>query len=237
MLVTFRRIATFATMLLALQLSGCGREPEQKEKGSDRGLQEKISAPAPDGQTPPPSPPLLETFDKDPVLSLFPRAGDYRPEEKDERLPYWATFIDHLIRISGIVQHPQTGNRAWSFRGINTIDSVGWFSPVAVQPGTSYTVSFKLKAELPEGGSAGIGLLEFDEFLWVNEQYSESLAKKHIRCAQPGLHLTGAPDFEPQTFTFTTGPDTRMIHLVLFREGTHSRDGVLFDDIVIKPAN
>ena len=195
-------------------------------------------APAPSrpaGQPAPPTPPLLESFDREPVLSLFPRAGDYRPEEKDERIPYWATFIDHLVKISGVVQNPETGNRAWSFRGINTIDSVGWFSPVAVQPNTGYTVSFRLKADLPADGVAGIGILEFDEFLWVGEQYPESLVKQHIRGAQPGLRLTGTPDFEPRSFTFTTGPETRMIHLVLFREGTHSRNGVLFDDIAIRP--
>jgi hypothetical protein len=253
------RLVIASSMVMVMLLAGCGggeqvpkvEAPRERPntKGSDAivPVPASLASTAP-AQVPPvtatvppqsppalPTPPLLETFDKEPVLSLFPRAGDYRPEEKDERLPYWATFIDHLTRISGIVQEPKTGNRAWSFRGINTIDSVGWFSPVAVQPNTSYTVSFRLKTELPDGGAAGIGILEFNEFLWVGEQYPESLVKQHLRGAHSGLRLTGSSDFEPRTFTFSTGPRTRMVHLVLFREGAHNRNGVLFDDIAITP--
>lgn len=228
------------TLLAMLLLTACRKQedaPKTPATPSAAGSIVTVPEATAGGEGVPPAPPLLESFDREPVLSLFPRVGGYRPEEGDETFPYWVTFIDHLTRISGVAQPPRTGNRAWNFRSINTLDSVGWFSPVAVQPGTAYTVSFKLKAELPAGGTAGVGILEFDKFLWVGEQYPESLVKQHARGAQPGLRLTGNPDFEPRSFTFTTGPDTRMVHLVLFREGTHSRNAIFFDDISIKPAN
>ncbi len=87
--------------------------------------------------------------------------------------------------------------------------------------------------EFPEGASAGIGVLEFDQFLWIGEQYSEETFKKHYRGVHEGRRVTGKPT-GLQGFTFTTGPDTRMIHLVLFREGTHDRNSLMFDNISIK---
>ena len=64
-------------------------------------------------------------------------------------------------------------------------------------------------------------------------QYTEELFKLHYRGSHEGKRLTGEPEGE-QTFTFRTGPETKMIHLVLFREGTHDRNSLMFDDIEIK---
>jgi hypothetical protein len=55
---------------------------------------------------------------------------------------------------------------------------------------------------------------------------------KHFRGSQESQRLTGKADGE-HTFTFTTGPETKMIHIVLFREGTHDRNAIMFDDINI----
>jgi hypothetical protein len=181
----------------------------------------------------PPMPPIFEDFQGTPQLSLFPRAGDYRPEDESDRLPYWNTFIEHLVKVTGVIEEQTTGNREWAFRSINTIDSVGFFSPLSVVPQTEYHVSFKLTSELAEGASAGIGILEFNEFLWVPAQYTEELFNQHYRGVHDGKRLSGETKGE-QAFTFTTGPDTRMIHLVLFREGTHDRNNVIFDDIGIE---
>ncbi len=192
-------------------------------------------------QTPPkpPTPPLFENFEGEPQLSLFPRVGDYRPENDDsERLPYWGTFIEHVLKTSGVAKGVRDGapSRAFGFRSINTLDSIAFFTPLAVEPQTVYQVSFRLKADLPEGAMAGIGVLEFDEFLWVGEQYSESLALKHQTGVQEGVRISGKIDWEPTVFSFTTGPATRMIHLVFFREGKHDRLPVLWDDIAIEKA-
>ena len=46
--------------------------------------------------------------------------------------------------------------------------------------------------------------------------------------------MTGKNSGAKHTFSFTTGPDSGMIHLVLFREGTHDRNALMFDDIEIK---
>lgn len=183
-----------------------------------------------------PRPPIAEDFQGEPQLSLFPRVGDYRPADDSDRLPYWKTFIDHLVKITGVAEEQVTGNRAWVFRSIDSIDSVGYFSPLAVDPRTSYQVSFSLATELTAGASAGIGILEFNNFLWVPSQYTEEQFKQHYRGSQEGKRLTGTSKGK-HTFTFTTGPETQMIHLVLFREGTHDRNSVMFDDIKIKEVN
>jgi hypothetical protein len=220
-------------------LVACGGEEEPVTPTPEESSTPKAEqAVAPEQEAPtPPAPPIHEDFQGEPKLSLFPRAGDFRPEDDDnERLPFWRTFIDHLNRISGLVKAQEDDNRAWSFRSIDTIDSLGWFSPLAVEPNTDYTVSFRIKAELPEDAAAGVGILEYNEFLWVGEQYTESLHKDHFRGSRAGTRLTGSIDWEEHSFNLTTGPDTHMIHLVLYREGWHSREGVLFDDIEVKVA-
>ncbi len=181
-----------------------------------------------------PRPPVFEDFQGEPQLSLFPRVGDYRPENDSDRLPYWNTFIDHLVKVTGVAEEQATGNRAWAFRGINSIDSAGYFSPLAVSPQTTYTVSFRIATDLAEGASAGIGILEFDKFLWIGDQFTESLYKEHYRGVQEGTRLSGTRPWQEKSFDFTTGPETHMIHLVLFREGEHDRNPVMFDDIRIE---
>lgn len=183
----------------------------------------------------PPSPPLFEDFQGAPQLSLFPRVGDFRPAQDSERLPYWSTFIDHLVRTTGVAEDQATGNRAWAFRSIDSITSLGYFSPLAVDPLSRYKVSFTLSAELAEGATAGVGILEFDEFLWIPEQYTEEIYQQHFRGSKEGQRLQGTVSGS-HSFTFTTGQATRMIHLVLFRDGTHDRNSVLFDDIKIVKA-
>jgi len=187
----------------------------------------------------PPSTPLEETFEGQPQMSLFPRVGDYKPPRGDERHPFWETFIEHFTRTSGLSRSPEEPpNHAWSFRSINTIDSVAYFSPVAVEPDTTYRVAFRMQTDLTEEGTAGVGVLEFDEFLWIGEQYDEETATKHLtEPATIGKRLTGKNDLvDLQEFIFTTGPRTQMVHLVFFREGPHNRQTVLLDDISIKAA-
>ncbi|MDT8443524.1 MAG: hypothetical protein RQ722_04485 [Desulfuromonadales bacterium] len=180
-----------------------------------------------------PRPPIAEDFQGTPQLSLFPRVGDYRPEQNSDRLPFWNTFIDHLLRVTGVIEEQTTGNRAWVLRGIDSIESVGYFAPLAVEPQASYQVTFTLTTELQEGASAGVGIIEFNEFLWIPGQYTEEIFKKHFRGTREGTRLTGTNKGE-RSFTFTTGPESRMIHVVLFREGTHDRNSVIFDDIRIE---
>lgn len=196
------------------------------------------AAPAPaaataGNSTQPPAPPLHEDFEGEPKLSLFPRVGDFRPEDSDkEGMSYWLTFIDHLVRTSGPVRGKN--GTAYALRGIKGIDSVGLFSPLAVKPETDYHVTFRFWGKLPKGGQSGVGVLEFDEFLWVGEQYPRSLSEKHFQLSQIGTQLTGKHDGTTQNFTFRTGSKTRMIHLVFFREGTPDREPVIIDDIDIR---
>jgi len=181
----------------------------------------------------PPQPPVLEDFQGEPKLSLFPRVGDYQPEPNSERHPYWRTFINHLVNVTGVVDNQENGQRGWVFRSISSIDSLGYFAPLAVKPNKSYHVSFETTGELPAGASAGIGVLEFDTFLWVGQQYTEALYIEHFLAAHEGKRLTGNINGR-HAFSFTTGPDTNMIHLVLFREGPHDRNSLMFDNIRIE---
>ena len=136
------------------------------------------------------------------------------------------------MKITRIVEDQKDGNRSWSFHSIETVESLGYFAPIAVEPETYYEVSFDLKASLPEGASAGIGILEFDEFLWIGEQYTETLFRDHFQNVNEGKRLTGEVKGN-HTFAFQTGLKTQMIHLVLFRDGPHEREHLLFDNIKI----
>jgi len=250
------RSLLFATLCLMLFLTtGCQEEPPQTIKSppqsapDDKGESKKIldqetaieekqtqeehREQSGEPEQKPPKPPIFEDFQGDPQLSLFPRAGDFRPAEDSDRLPYWNTFIEHLVKVTGVAEEQETGSRAWVFRSIKSIDSLGYFSPLGVEPHTTYQISFQLAAELTEGASAGIGILEFNQFLWIPGQYTEATFKQHFRGSHEGKRLTGTSKGE-HTFTFTTGPETRMIHVVLFREGAHDRNSVMFDDIRVE---
>lgn len=189
------------------------------------------------GKVAPPAPPVKETFEGKPKLSLFPRLGDFRPASNDaKRLPFWRTYIDHLRRSAGVIQAEKPGHgKIFSFRAIRGIDSLGFFSPLAVTPDTTYRVSFTCRIDLPKGASAGVGVQEFDRFLWIGEQFTQSLASRHQLATRNGVQLTGRHPWAQHEFTFTTGPRTHMIHLVLFREGAYNRQPVLFDDLSIRP--
>jgi hypothetical protein len=185
----------------------------------------------------PPRPPLFEDFQGQPQMSLFPRAGAYRPELEDSQgLQFWRTYIDHLLRTSGPVKVDQEGqeNIVFGFRAIKGIDSVGFFSPIAVHPSTRYEVRASVSCDLAPGATAGIGLLEFDKFQWLGEQFPESLSKKTQIGSRIGVSLREKVEKQPQTFSFTTGPKTAMIHLIFFRDGKHDRNMVAIDNISIK---
>jgi len=225
-------------IIIALGITGCDRSTPTEpvsEKPVVTEVVNKETEPNSVKQVPP-TPPLSETFEIEPQLSLFPRAGDVRPEETEERFPYWKTFIEHIVKTSGPASVEREGSKtSWSIRGIKTIDSVGFFAPLAVQPETSYQVTFQIKTDLAEGASAGIGILEFSEFLWVGNQFTEVQLNEFVTGTQEGVRLTGTRDWKEESFTFTSGPQTNMIHLILFREGEHDRNPVLFDDISITP--
>lgn len=245
------RLSIFVTFCLALFIaSGCQEDtpqtvqipPQSAEKGTSVAeeltvAEDKVQTEEEDqSEVPeqaPPKPPILEDFQGPPQLTLFPRVGDFRPAEDSDRLPYWNTFIDHLVKVTGVAEDQGSGSRGWVFRSIKSIDSVGYFSPLAVAPQTEYTVSFSLIAELIKGASAGIGIIEFNQFLWIPGQYTEETFKQHFRGSIEGKRLTDTIKGE-HSFTFTTGPETRMIHIVLFREGAHDRNSLMFDNIKIE---
>jgi len=226
-----RFLPSLILLLIVTVLStACSREETPQEPAA----KESPATPPAETPPPPPSPPIKEDFEGEPKLSLFPRAGDFAPEDDDkEAAGYWLTFIDHLLRISGPVKKDE--GRAFAIRGIKTITSVGFFAPLAVEPDTEYRVSYRVWCKLPKGAATGIGYLEFNEFLWIGEQFQQSLSQKHFRGASEGVRLTGKQDGKVQQFSFRSGPETRMIHLVFFIEGETDRDPVVIDDIEIVP--
>lgn len=181
----------------------------------------------------PPRPPVFENFQDAPKLSIFPLVGDFRPADGSDQLLNWKTSIEQLVKGTGIAEEQTTGGRSWVFSSINSIDSSGYFSPLAVTPQTAYQVSFKMAAELEEGASAGISILEFNKFLWIPGQYNEEIFNHNFRGSHKGKRLTGTIKGE-YAFTFITGHETHMIHMVLFCDGTHNHNSVMFDDIKIE---
>lgn len=223
------------TILISLSmLTGCEQPPLPAAAPPPKAA----AAPAVSDPQKPPSPPLHEDFETAPRLSLFPRIGDYRPaEEESERLAYWKTFLLHLTKTSGLHQIPspqQQAGRVFALRSVAGLDSLGYFSPLEVLPQRSYQVSLQVKTELPADGIFGVGILEFDRFLWVGEQYTQSLVEEHQTGAQQGLELRGEHPWQNHQFRFTTGAKTGMVHLVFYREGASDRRPVLFDDIRIE---
>jgi hypothetical protein len=220
-------------LLLPLALSAC-----EERRAAPLPEATGTAAVAAEPELPPPTPPMLENFDGEPQLSLFPRVGAFRPEDDDEEGgAFWLTYIDHLLRTSGAIQGAGLeGGRCWALRSLSGIDSVAFFSPLAVQPRTTYQVRFAFRGKLPPGGTAGIGIMEFDRFLWIGEQFPQSLQRQHQTGAHPGLSLSGSSDWAEHQFDFTTSGQTRMVHLLLFRDGAADRQhAVYFDDIVIEP--
>lgn len=180
-----------------------------------------------------PAPPLKEDFEGEPKLTLFPRVGNFSPEESDKKgQPLWLTYIDHVLRTSGPIKGKN--GTGFAIRSIKSINSIGFFSPLAVEPDTTYRVDFRAWTDLPKGGTAGAGILEFDEFLWFPGQYPKSLSDKHFLHSAMGVTLTGKNSGKVQSFSFRTGPETRMIHLVFFREGTPAKEPLIIDDIEMR---
>jgi hypothetical protein len=227
-------ILIFCSLLTTSLLSGCDQQKENQkvpEVATEKSQQQDNSLDQ--GSPSPPTPPLVENFDGQPKLSLFPRVGDYQPDREDERFPFWKTFIDHFSKTSGLLKNPETKNFAWSFRGIKSIDSVAYFTPLAVEPNTEYRVSYRVKTELPEGAKTGVGITEYKEFLWIGEQYTEKTSDEFILGSRMAIELAGSIDWEKHEFVWITSPEAKMIHLIFYREGAHSRKPVLIDDIEV----
>lgn len=203
-------------------------QPPVAAKGSD--------ATMPEAEPTPPGVPVTETFEREPQLSLFARVASFRPADDDsEALGFWTTYIDHIQRTSGM--RPKAGrdnSNGWVIHGIKGMTSVAFFAPLGVKPATRYHVSFDFKGELPKDASAGIGVLEYKEFLWIGEQFTEELSKKYQSGAFPGIAVKSKNDWQNYTFDFTTSPQAGMIHLILYRDGNMDREKpVFFDNIAI----
>lgn len=234
-----RRLILMTVALSALLLlSACGeKKSETPPAAPSAATAPAAPAATPGSEPPPPGVPVEESFDKDPQLNLFPRIGQNRPEESSrEEIGMWNAYIDHVVRSSGM--RPKSGvdgSNGWIIKGIKGLDSIGFFAPLAVKPMTTYTVDFDFKGDIPAGGTAGIGVLEFDKFLWIDTQFSAAMLKEHQVGGSPGKELRGKSDWSEQSFTFTTGPRTGMIHLVLYRDGAMDREKVvIFDNIRVR---
>jgi hypothetical protein len=235
-------LTLFSTMIL----SGCQSKEEsvatpeqetapqviQSTTAQDQQQEETTEPPTP------PTPPITETFEETPQLSFFPRVVDYQPEPDDtERLPYWRSFMEHVIKTSGVrIVSKEPANRALLIKSLDSIDSVAFFTPLAVQPGASYQVGFTFKGAIPEGGRAGIAALEFSEFLWIGEQFTESQAKQYQVGVIKGKDMKGSEEWQEQNYRFTVGPKTKMIHLVFYRDAEDGKRPVFFEDISITAA-
>lgn len=229
---------SFATtiMIICLCLSSFACKPEEKAAPQPAAAVTDSATKVSEAEPTPPGVPVTETFEREPQLSLFARVASFRPADDDsEGLGFWTTYIDHIQRTSGM--RPRSGrdnSNGWIIHGIKGLSSVAFFAPLAVKPTTRYHVSFDFKGELPKGASAGIGVLEFKEFLWIGEQFTEELSKKYQSGAFPGITVKNKNDWQSYSFDFTTSPQAGMVHLILYRDGNMDRDKpVFFDNIAM----
>jgi len=232
---SMRSFAT-AVMIVFLCLSSFACKSEEKAAPPPPVVAKGAETKAPEAEPTPPGVPVTETFEREPQLSLFARVASYRPADDDsEALGFWTTYIDHIQRTSGM--RPQSGrdnSNGWVIHGIKGLTSVAFFAPLAVKPATRYHVSFDFKGELPKDASAGIGALEFKEFLWIGEQFTEELSKKYQSSVFPGIVVKSKSDWQSYSFDFTTSAQAGMIHLILYRDGNMDREKpVFFDNIAI----
>ena len=249
----FRLALCLLPLLLLLLLAACDNSsppaaPAKPAPAATASEKSPASAPAPTAANPatetakkaqtPPAPPVAESFDAKPQLSIFPRIGQYRPEAADkEQFGVWQAYIDHLIRTSAV--QPKTKgdskDRVLTFRSIKGAQSVGFFAPLEVKPDTAYRVRFAFKGKLAKGASAGIGLQEFSEFRWVGEQYTEKENQDYLLGTQQGAQAKSSDQWQEYHFSFRTGARTRMIHLIIYLDGANGRTPVSFDQIRITP--
>lgn len=236
-------VTALAVLCFCLPFVACKAEKETAPPavpgGAPPATEQGKVAPARPSEPPPPPPgvPVTETFDKDPQINLFARVASYRPADDDTKgLGFWSTYIDHIQRTSGMrPKSGRNGSNGWVIQGIKGLDSVSFFAPLAVKPTTRYQVTFDFKGDLPKGASAGVGVLEFREFLWIGEQFTEALSKEYQTGTWPGVAIKTTSDWKSYAFDFTTSPGAGMIHLVLFRDGVMDRDKpVIFDNIAVK---
>ena len=225
---------TIIILLLCLSCFAC--KSEEKTAPLLPAVDKEQGAIAPEAEPTPPGVPVTETFEREPQLSLFARVASYRPADDDsEAVGLWTTENDHMQRISGM--RPRSGrdnSNGWAMHGIKGMSSVAFFAPLAVKPATRYHVSFDFKGELPRDARAGISALEFKEFLWIGEQFTETLSKKYQSGSFPGITVKNKSDWQNYSFDFTTSPQAGMIHLVLYRDGNMDKEQpVFFDNIAI----
>jgi len=229
---------SFATtvMIVFLCFSSFACKPEERATPQPPAVAKASEAKAPEAEPTPTAVPVTETFEREPQLSLFARVASFRPADADsEAVGFWTTYIDHIQRTSGM--RPNSGrdsSNGWVIHGIKGMTSVAFFAPLAVKPATRYHVSFDFRGELPKDASAGIGALEFKEFLWIGEQFTEELSKKYQSGAYPGIAAKSKSDWQSYSFDFTTSPQAGMIHLILYRDGNMDKEKpVFFDNIAI----
>lgn len=233
-----RSIVTAVT-IVSLCLFSLACKPEEKAPAQPPGgvaASKEAGVNTPADEPIPPGVPVTETFEREPQLSLFARVASFRPVDADnEALGFWTTYIDHIQRTSGM--RPGSGrdnSNGWVIQGIKGLPSIAFFAPLAVKPVTRYRVSFDFKGELPKDASAGIGALEFKEFLWIGEQFTEELTRNYQSGAFPGITVKSKNDWQSYSFDFTTSPQAGMIHLILYRDGNMDREKpVFFDNIAI----
>ncbi len=229
-----RSIVTAVTIVLCLSCFSC--KSEEKAVELSPAAAKGTEAARAEAEPTPPAIPVTETFEREPQFSLFARVGAYRPTDDDsESLGVWTTDIDHIQRTSGM--RPESGrdnSHGWVIHGIKEMSSISFFAPLAVKPATRYHVSFDFKGELPKGGGAGISVLEYTEFLWIGEQFTEVLSKKYQCGSFSGKGVKSRRDWQNYSFSFTTPPQAGMIHLILYRDGNmDSEKPVFFDNIAI----
>jgi hypothetical protein len=118
--------------------------------------------------------------------------------------------------------------------GIKGLSSVGYSTPIIVEPSRNYRVEFWMKSGMGNDEEGGVGYLEYDTLIPTRQQLTQVENARHIVGGEDSVRIKGEHGWKKFTFDFTTGPESEMVHVFFYREGDPGPGPLIFDDISIR---
>lgn len=179
---------------------------------------------------------VLENFDSSPRLPLVPRVPSVRAADAGEDAGALLAGYELLMsRSSGIApQMGLGGSNGLVLRALPNTDFVAFTIPHAVEPSTRYRLTWSMKAGQLNAETAAVVVEQFDAADATYGQFQRAFSQAHSLQHETVATLSSAQPWTRHEAAFATTPRTRMIHLILYRQGQPGREPVQVDDIVLE---